>query len=71
MCDLILFKEEEDQIKSYEKDANCYLVDTIDFDDFLDVLRKAGEYGLTLSVHTTLVKMNYILINSRVEKGRI
>jgi len=46
-------------------------VDPIDIKDFLDVLRKAGEYGVTLNVCIPLEKVNYILINSRVEKGRI
>ena len=43
-------KEEGDRALGYDTGANSYLVKPVSFDAFLDVVRRIGDYWLTLNV---------------------
>ena len=42
--------EESDRAMSYDNGANSYLLKPLSFPDFLEVVRKIGDYWLTLNV---------------------
>ena len=44
-------REKEDMIKSYELGANGYIQKPIDFNNFIDVIRKIGEYWIEINKH--------------------
>ena len=43
-------KEENDILRSYELDANSYIVKPVDFDKFIDAVKELGLYWLLLNV---------------------
>ena len=41
-------KSEEDIVKSYELQANCFVTKPVDLDQFLDVVKSIGDFWLTI-----------------------
>ena len=41
-------KSEEDIVKSYELQANCYVTKPVDLDQFLEVVKSIGDFWLTI-----------------------
>ncbi len=44
-------RERKDMIKSYEFGANGYIQKPIDFNEFIEVIRKIGEYWIEINQH--------------------
>ena len=41
-------KDEEDVLRSYDLNANCYVTKPVDLDKFLEVIRLINEFWLTV-----------------------
>ena len=41
-------KAEEDIVKTYNNHANCFITKSVDFEQFLNVIKKIGEFWLTI-----------------------